>query len=124
MKNQKPRGGRIINNVSVSAYVPRPFSSPYTATKHAITGLTRSTSLDGRQYDIACGQIDIGNASTEMTTSMEKGIIQANGKINSEPTINTANVAKALVYMANLPLDTNVLFLTVMANKMPFIGRG
>ena len=124
MKNQQPRGGRIINNGSVSAYVPRPFSSPYTATKHAITGLTRSTSLDGRQYDIACRQIDIGNASTEMTTSMEKGIIQANGNIDSEPTMNTENVAKALVYMANLPLDTNVPFMTVMANKMPFIGRG
>ena len=124
MKNQKPRGGRIINNGSVSAHVPRPFSSPYTATKHAITGLTRSTSLDGRSYDIACGQIDIGNASTEMTSSMGKGIIQANGNIDKEPTINIENVANAVVYMANLPLDTNVLFMTVMANNMPFIGRG
>ena len=124
MKEQKPMGGRIINNGSISSHSPRPDSAPYTSTKHAITGLTRSTSLDGRQYDIACGQIDIGNASTEMTTSMEKGIIQANGNIDSEPTMNTANVAKALVYMANLPLDTNVPFMTVMANKMPFIGRG
>jgi len=124
MKNQKPRGGRIINNGSVSAHVPRPYSSPYTATKHGITGLTRSASLDGRQYDIACGQIDIGNAFTEMTNSMEKGIIQSNGNIDSEPTMNCENVSKAVVYMANLPLDTNVLFMTVMANKMPFIGRG
>ena len=124
MKNQKPNGGRIINNGSISAHVPRPFSSPYTATKHAITGLTRSTSLDGRPYDIACGQIDIGNATTEMTTSMEEGIIQANGKIEIEPRMNVENVANAVVHMANLPLDANVLFMTVMATKMPFVGRG
>jgi len=124
MKNQKPSGGRIINNGSISAHVPRPFSSPYTATKHAITGLTRSTSLDGRAYDIACGQIDIGNAATEMTTSMEEGIIQADGEINVEPRMHSNNVANAVVYMASLPLDANVLFLTVMATKMPFIGRG
>ena len=124
MKNQKPKGGRLINNGSISAHVPRPFSSPYTATKHAITGLTRSTSLDGRPYDIACGQIDIGNAATEMTISMEDGIIQANGKIEVEPRMNVENVANAVVHMANLPLDANVLFMTVMATKMPFVGRG
>ena len=124
MKSQKPRGGRIINNGSISAHTPRPFSSPYTATKHAITGLTRSTSLDGRRYDIACGQIDIGNADTEMTAPMVEGIIQANGKISVEPRMDSSNVANAVVYMASLPLDTNVLFMTIMASKMPFVGRG
>ncbi len=124
MKQQKPRGGRIINNGSISAHVPRPFSSPYTATKHAITGLTRSTSLDGRPYDIACGQIDIGNAATEMTDRMAKGIIQADGKKFVEPRMAVENVANAVVYMAGLPLDANVLFMTVMATKMPFVGRG
>ena len=124
MKEQKPRGGRIINNGSISAHVPRPFSSPYTATKHAITGLTRSTSLDGRAYDIACGQIDIGNASTEMTDRMAEGIIQADGKKAVEPRMAAENVANAVVYMAGLPLDANVLFMTVMATKMPFVGRG
>ena len=124
MKEQKPRGGRIINNGSISAHVPRPFSSPYTTTKHAITGLTRSTSLDGRAYDIACGQIDIGNASTEMTDRMAEGIIQADGKTALEPRMAAENVANAVVYMAGLPLDANVLFMTVMATKMPFVGRG
>ena len=124
MKEQKPRGGRIINNGSISAHVPRPFSSPYTATKHAITGLTRSTSLDGRPYDIACGQIDIGNAATEMTDRMVEGIIQADGKKSVEPRMAAENVANAVVYMAGLPLDANVLFMTVMATKMPFVGRG
>ena len=124
MKDQKPRGGRIINNGSISAHVPRPFSSPYTATKHAITGLTRSTSLDGRPYDIACGQIDIGNAATEMTDRMAEGIIQADGKKAVEPRMAAGNVANAVVYMAGLPLDANVLFMTVMATKMPFVGRG
>ena len=124
MKDQTPRGGRIINNGSISAHVPRPFSSPYTATKHAITGLTRSTSLDGRAYDIACGQIDIGNAATEMTLRMREGIIQANGTTAVEPTMDADNVANAVVHMASLPLDANVLFMTVMATKMPFVGRG
>ena len=124
MKVQKPRGGRIINNGSISAHVPRPFSSPYTATKHAITGLTRSTSLDGRAYDIACGQIDIGNAATEMTDRMAEGIIQADGKTAVEPRMAAENVANAVVYMADLPLDANVLFMTVMATKMPYVGRG
>ncbi|HIL14607.1 MAG TPA: SDR family oxidoreductase [Deltaproteobacteria bacterium] len=124
MKEQTPRGGRIINNGSISAHVPRPFSSPYTATKHAITGLTRSTSLDGRAYDIACGQIDIGNAATEMTARMREGIIQANGTTAVEPTMGADNVANAVVHMASLPLDANVLFMTVMASKMPFVGRG
>jgi len=124
MKEQKPRGGRVINNGSISAHVPRPFSSPYTATKHAITGLTRSTSLDGRPYDIACGQIDIGNAATEMTDRMAEGIIQADGKKTVEPRMAAENVANAVVYMAGLPLDANVLFMTVMATKMPFVGRG
>ena len=124
MKEQKPRGGRIINNGSISAHVPRPFSSPYTATKHAITGLTRSASLDGRPYEIACGQIDIGNAATEMTDRMAQGIIQADGKKAVEPRMAAENVANAVVYMASLPLDTNVLFMTVMATKMPFVGRG
>jgi len=124
MKEQKPRGGRIINNGSISAHVPRPFSSPYTATKHAITGLTRSTSLDGRLYDIACGQIDIGNAATEMTDRMVEGIMQADGKKAVEPRMAAENVANAVVYMAGLPMDANVLFMTVMATKMPFVGRG
>ena len=124
MKSQDPRGGRIINNGSVSAYVPRPNSAPYTATKHAITGLTKSTALDGRRYDIACGQIDIGNAATEMTAPMEAGILQANGSIVAEPRFDPDHVARAVVYMASLPLDANVQFMTVMATKMPFIGRG
>jgi NAD(P)-dependent dehydrogenase (short-subunit alcohol dehydrogenase family) len=124
MKSQTPRGGRIINNGSLSAYVPRPNSAPYTASKHAITGLTRSTALDGRQYDIACGQIDIGNASTEMTAKMHRGVMQASGAVAAEPTMEVEHVARAVVYMASLPLDANVLFLTVMATQMPFVGRG
>jgi NAD(P)-dependent dehydrogenase (short-subunit alcohol dehydrogenase family) len=124
MKEQAPRGGRIINNGSVSAYSPRPNSAPYTATKHAITGLTKSTSLDGRKYDIACGQIDIGNADTEMTARMETGIQQANGTIAVEPRMATADVARAVLYMASLPLSANVQFITVMATKMPLVGRG
>jgi NAD(P)-dependent dehydrogenase (short-subunit alcohol dehydrogenase family) len=124
MKAQEPRGGRIINNGSISAQVPRPFSSPYTATKHAITGLTRSTSLDGRAYDIACGQIDIGNAATDMAAKMAKGVPQANGQIAIEPLMDPRHVADAVVYMAGLPLDANVQFMTVMATKMPYIGRG
>ncbi|HEX4835482.1 MAG TPA: SDR family oxidoreductase [bacterium] len=124
MKSQAPRGGRIINNGSISAHSPRPNSAPYTATKHAITGLTKSTSLDGRKYDIACGQIDIGNAATDMTARMESGVLQADGSTRSEPRIDPVHVARAVVYMASLPLDTNVQFLTVMATKMPFIGRG
>jgi NAD(P)-dependent dehydrogenase (short-subunit alcohol dehydrogenase family) len=124
MKAQRPMGGRIINNGSISAHVPRPNSAPYTATKHAITGLTRSTSLDGRKYDIACGQIDIGNAETEMTARMTAGVLQADGETRPEPRMNLAAVVDAVVYMAGLPLDANVQFLTVMATKMPFIGRG
>ena len=124
MKSQDPMGGRIINNGSISAQVPRPNSAPYTATKHAITGLTKSTSLDGRKYDIACGQIDIGNAETEMTGAMKTGIRQPNGSIVPEATMDVGNVARAVVYMASLPLDANVQFMTVMATKMPFIGRG
>ena len=124
MKAQVPRGGRIINNGSVSADRPRPNSAPYTATKHAVTGLTKSTSLDGRKYDIACGQIDIGNAHTEMTERMGEGVPQANGAIVPEPTMDVRNVGRAIVYMAGLPLDANVQFMTVMATKMPFIGRG
>jgi len=124
MKNQQPRGGRIVNNGSISAHAPRPNSAPYTATKHAITGLTRSTSLDCRKYDIACGQIDIGNAATEMTQGMVNGVPQANGDIAVEPRIELEYVARALVYMASLPLDANVQFMTVMATKMPFVGRG
>jgi len=124
MKSQDPRGGRIINNGSTSAHVPRPNSAPYTATKHAITGLTKSTSLDGRKYDIACGQIDIGNAATERTARFTEGIAQANGTMAGEPLMDVAHVASAVVYMASLPLDANVQFLTVMATKMPFIGRG
>jgi len=124
MKVQKPRGGRIINNGSISAHAPRPFSSPYTSTKHAITGLTRSTSLDGRAYDIACGQLDIGNAATEMTARMQDGIIQANGETAVEPTMDVEHAANAVVHMAGLPLEANILFMTVMATKMPFVGRG
>ncbi len=124
MKDQNPRGGRIINNGSVSAYSPRPFSAPYTSTKHGITGLTKSTSLDGRKYDIACGQIDIGNADTEMTARMAKGILQPNGSIAIEPRMPTADVVRGVLYMASLPLDANVQFMTVMATKMPLIGRG
>ena len=125
MKRQSPRGGRIINNGSISAWVPRPQSAPYTATKHAITGLTRSTSLDGRAHDIACGQIDIGNAATEMTVPMRaQGVLQPDGSSMLEPTIDPAHVARAVVYMATLPLDANVQFMTVMATKMPFVGRG
>jgi NAD(P)-dependent dehydrogenase (short-subunit alcohol dehydrogenase family) len=124
MKSQDPRGGRIINNGSISAHAPRPNSAPYTSTKHAITGLTKSTSLDGRKYDIACGQIDIGNASTDMTAKMQAGVPQASGALAVEPTMDVDNVARAVVYMASLPLDANVLFMTVMATKMPFVGRG
>jgi NAD(P)-dependent dehydrogenase (short-subunit alcohol dehydrogenase family) len=124
MKSQEPRGGRIINNGSISAHSPRPNSAPYTASKHGVTGLTKVTSLDGRKYEIACGQIDIGNASTEMTERMKKGVPQANGTIAVEPTMDLADVARAVVYMASLPLDANVQFMTVMATKMPFIGRG
>lgn len=124
MKAQDPRGGRIINNGSISAYAPRPFSAPYTATKHAILGLTKSTSLDGRAYDIACGQIDIGNAATDMTSKMATGVLQPNGTIAAEPTIDPRHVAEAVVYMAGLPLSANVLTMTVMATKMPFVGRG
>jgi NAD(P)-dependent dehydrogenase (short-subunit alcohol dehydrogenase family) len=124
MKSQEPRGGRIINNGSISAHAPRPNSAPYTSSKHAITGLTKSTSLDGRKYDIACGQIDIGNALTEMAARMAKGVPQANGSIAVEPLMDVSNVAKAVVHMASLPLDANVQFLTITATKMPFIGRG
>jgi NAD(P)-dependent dehydrogenase (short-subunit alcohol dehydrogenase family) len=124
MKAQTPRGGRIINNGSISAHTPRPHSVAYTATKHAITGLTKSTSLDGRAYDIACGQIDIGNAATELTAKMPLGVLQANGQLAPEPTMDTADVGRAVVYMAGLPLDTNVQFMTLMATKMPWIGRG
>ena len=124
MKSQTPRGGRIINNGSISAHAPRPLSAPYTATKHAITGLTKSTSLDGRQYDIACGQIDIGNAATEMTGPMAEGVLQPDGSIRKEPRIDLEHVARAVLYMASLPLDTNVQFMTLMATRMPFVGRG
>ena len=124
MKRQQPRGGRIVNNGSISAHAPRPNSIAYTSTKHGVTGITRSTALDCRKYDIACGQIDIGNADTEMAAKMKKGIVQANGTIAIEPTMAIDNVAKAVVYMASLPLDANVLFLTVMATNMPFVGRG
>jgi NAD(P)-dependent dehydrogenase (short-subunit alcohol dehydrogenase family) len=124
MKAQQPQGGRIINNGSISAYVPRPNSVAYTAAKHAITGLTRSTSLDGRKYDIACGQIDVGNAVTPMTERMTAGVLQADGTTRVEPRMDVANVARAVVFMASLPLDANVQFLTVMATKMPYIGRG
>jgi NAD(P)-dependent dehydrogenase (short-subunit alcohol dehydrogenase family) len=124
MKEQNPRGGRIINNGSISAHTPRPNSAPYTSTKHAITGLTKATSLDGRKYDIACGQIDIGNAATPMTERMAKGVPQPNGTTMIEPTMDVENVANAVLCMAHMPLDANVLFMTVMANKMPFVGRG
>jgi NAD(P)-dependent dehydrogenase (short-subunit alcohol dehydrogenase family) len=124
MKDQQPRGGRIINNGSISAHAPRPGSVAYTSTKHAITGLTKTTSLDGRKYDIACGQIDVGNAETPMTARMKKGVPQPNGSIEVEPTMDVENVANAVVYMASLPLDANVQFITVMATKMPFVGRG
>jgi NAD(P)-dependent dehydrogenase (short-subunit alcohol dehydrogenase family) len=124
MKSQEPPGGRIINNGSISAHSPRPNSAPYTASKHGVTGLTKVTSLDGRKYDIACGQIDIGNASTDMAERMKKGVPQANGTVAPEPTMDPADVARAVVYMASLPLDANVQFMTVMATKMPFIGRG
>ena len=124
MKHQTPRGGRIINNGSISAHAPRPASAPYTATKHAVTGLTKSTSLDGRAYDIACGQIDIGNAATELAARMAQGVPQANGQIAPEPLIDVEHVARAVVYMASLPLEANVQFMTVMATKMPFVGRG
>ncbi|MCE7028177.1 SDR family oxidoreductase [Jiella avicenniae] len=124
MKAQKPRGGRIINNGSVSATTPRPNSAPYTATKHAITGLTKSASLDGRRFDIAVGQIDIGNAASEMTAKMSGGVMQADGSMKPEPTIDTAHIARAVAYMASLPLDANVFTMTVMANQMPFVGRG
>jgi NAD(P)-dependent dehydrogenase (short-subunit alcohol dehydrogenase family) len=124
MKSQQPRGGRIINNGSISAYAPRPFSAPYTATKHAITGLTKSTSLDGRAHDIACGQIDIGNAASDMTQRMTSGVPQANGTMMVEPRMDLKHVADAVVHMASLPLEANVQFMTVMATKMPFVGRG
>ena len=124
MKAQEPRGGRIINYGSISAHAPRPYSAPYTATKHAVTGLTKSISLDGRKNDIACGQIDIGNAATEMTERMTKGVPQANGTTMVEPRMNVAHVGSAVLYMANLPLETNVQFMTIMATKMPFVGRG
>lgn len=124
MKSQQPQGGRIINNGSLSAHCPRPRTVSYTATKHAITGLTKTTSLDGRQYNIACGQIDIGNATTALTEKMSTGVLQANGSMVAEPTMDVQNVARAVVYMASLPLDANVQFMTIMATKMPFIGRG
>ncbi len=124
MKSQSPRGGRIINNGSISAHAPRPNSAPYTATKHGITGLTKASSLDGRKYDIACGQIDIGNAATEMTAAMSRGVPQANGSIEVEARMDVELVAQAVLHMASLPLEANVLFMTVMATKMPFVGRG
>jgi NAD(P)-dependent dehydrogenase (short-subunit alcohol dehydrogenase family) len=124
MKTQNPRGGRIINNGSISAHAPRPFSVPYTATKHAVTGLTKCISLDGRKDDIVCGQIDIGNAATEMTERMTKGVPQANGTTMVEPRMNVAHVGAAVAHMASLPLDANVQFMTIMASKMPFVGRG
>jgi len=124
MKAQRPQGGRIVNNGSISAYAPRPHSAPYTATKHAVSGLTKSISLDGRPYDIACGQIDIGNAATEMTERMSAGILQAHGATVPEPRMDVGHVAQAIVQMAELPLATNVQFMTIMATKMPFVGRG
>ena len=124
MKSQDPMGGRVINNGSLSAYVPRPNSIPYTATKHAVTGMTRATSLDGRKYNIACSQVDVGNAATPMTERMHSGVPQAHGEVMVEPTMNVQHVADAVVYIANLPLDANVQFMTVMATQMPFIGRG
>ena len=124
MKGQEPMGGRIINNASISAHVPRPNSAPYTATKHGMTGLTKSASLDGRKYNIACGQVDIGNAATEMTSRMTGGVPQANGSVVAEPRMDADDVARAVLYMANLPLEANVQFMTIMATKMPYIGRG
>ncbi len=124
MKDQQPRGGRIINNGSISSHTPRPGSVAYTSTKHAVTGLTKTTSLDGRKYDIACGQIDVGNAETPLTARMKKGVPQAHGTVEPEPVMDVEHVANAVVYMASLPLDANVLFMTVMATKMPFVGRG
>jgi NAD(P)-dependent dehydrogenase (short-subunit alcohol dehydrogenase family) len=124
MKSQDPRGGRIINNGSISAHAPRPNSAPYTSTKHAVTGLTKSTSLDGRKYDIACSQIDIGNAHTELAARMASGVPQANGSVAVEPLMDVNHVASAVLYMASLPLDANVQFMTIMATKMPFVGRG
>jgi len=124
MKTQSPRGGRIINNGSISAHAPRPNSAPYTATKHAVTGLTKSISLDGRKYDIACGQIDIGNAKTDMTAVMSKGVPQADGSLAAEPTMDVDDVARAVAFMANLPLESNVQFMTILATKMPYVGRG
>jgi NAD(P)-dependent dehydrogenase (short-subunit alcohol dehydrogenase family) len=124
MKEQRPRGGRIINNGSISAHSPRPHSAPYTAAKHGITGLTKSISLDGRKYDIACSQIDIGNAATDMTERMTRGVLQADGSTAIEPRINVEHIAEAVLYIATLPLDVNVQFMTVMATKMPFVGRG
>ena len=124
MKAQEPMGGRIINNGSISAYVPRPNSAPYTSTKHGVTGLTKSTSLDGRKYNIACSQIDIGNAITDMSAVMERGVLQAHGAMATEPRFDVEHVSESIVYIANLPLDTNVQFMTIMATKMPYIGRG
>ncbi len=124
MKNQDPMGGRIINNGSISAYVPRPNSAPYTSTKHGVSGLTKATSLDGRKYNIACSQIDIGNAATEMTARMDSGILQANGDVVPEPRFDVNHVAESIVYISNLPLETNIQFMTIMATKMPYIGRG
>ena len=124
MKSQNPRGGRIINNGSISAHAPRPNSSPYTSTKHGVSGLTKAASLDGRKYGIACGQIDIGNAATDMTATFATGVLQANGQTATEPRLDVAHVVRAVLYMASLPLDANVQFMTVMATKMPFIGRG
>jgi NAD(P)-dependent dehydrogenase (short-subunit alcohol dehydrogenase family) len=124
MKKQNPRGGRIINNGSISAHIPRPHSAPYTAAKHAISGLTKATALDGRSFDINCGQIDIGNAATDMTARMKNGVLQANGTVAVEPTMDAEHVAQAVLYMANLTLDVNVPFMTVMASGMPFMGRG
>jgi NAD(P)-dependent dehydrogenase (short-subunit alcohol dehydrogenase family) len=124
MKSQDPRGGRIINNGSLAAHVPRPDSAPYTATKHAVTGLTKSTSLDGRKYDIACSQIDVGNAQTDLSARMAAGVPQANGTVAAEPLIDVEHVGRAVAYIASLPLDVNVLFMTIMATKMPFVGRG
>ena len=124
MRDQDPRGGRIINNGSISAYVPRPYAIAYTATKHAVTGLTRALSLEGRRYDIVCGQIDIGNAATDVTAAMERGVPQADGSVAPEPVMDVGHVGQAVLYMAGLPLDANVQFMTVMATKMPFVGRG
>jgi NAD(P)-dependent dehydrogenase (short-subunit alcohol dehydrogenase family) len=124
MRDQQPQGGRIINNGSISAHSPRPHSAPYTATKHAITGLTKSASLDGRRFNIACGQIDIGNAATDLTTAIAEGVLQADGSLRAEPRMPADDVARAVVYMASLPLDSNVATMTVMATKMPYVGRG